>query len=61
MSVRSWGVWVSVRARDRDGAGVAFGWRVVLRFGVSVGWDDRVADMIMIGCCCCCKCWLHCM
>jgi len=47
MSDRSWGVCVSVRARDRDGAGVAFGWRVVLRLGVSVGWDDSVADMIV--------------
>lgn len=28
---------VRVRARDRDGAGVAFGRRVVLMFGVNVG------------------------
>lgn len=36
----------SERARERDGDGVALGRRVVLRFGVRVGCDDRVEDMV---------------
>lgn len=35
------------RAREMDGLGVEFGRSVVLRFGVSVGCDDSVEDMMV--------------
>lgn len=38
---------MSVRASAREGDGVAFGRRVVLMFGVSVGCEDSVADMFL--------------
>ena len=39
-----------VLAREREGEGVAFGRRVVLMFGVSVGCDDSVADILSVCC-----------
>jgi hypothetical protein len=41
---------VRVLAREREGEGVAFGRRVVLMFGVSVGCDDSVADILSVCC-----------
>jgi hypothetical protein len=37
--------WVNDLAKDNEGLGVALGRRVVLRLGVSVGCEERVADI----------------
>jgi len=42
------GSWGRERARAMEGDGVAFGRRVVFRWGVSVGWEDSVADMLRL-------------
>ena len=41
--------WVSDLARDKEGLGVALGRRVVFRLGVSVGCEERVADIFLKG------------